>query len=410
MLYQLKLPDETLRALTQAVRVQMALLRYAATAGTLIPAGCEMAIDADPGLAGRGAAVAQWVWKSKNRRQRLETFHAEGAQAEKLAWVGALDAEVTALLDGTPASLTLVDDTVPWQKAAGEFLRQFYEDLGSDGGLPAAVVGRAESFSRHDFLRAFSAANDGMYVCASCDEARIGTRTKGRLRTDIDHFFPKSVYPHLSVHPYNLVPICHSCNSYTKGTVDPLLDGGARCLPADLVLPYRSEGLATHAYLAVDLKAWRNTALRRRRSRKARGPFAFKPRKPQGASDGQIRGVARVADIPARWNEAEVVHEIGETAFRRLSQFLRAQSEALDDPQQLLDKLDEFLGVLDSENLRRDPLTFPIQWLLAHLADGARRQPGKSALVQEIRDWIPVPAAHAEHQKRGADLRTVLKG
>ncbi len=399
MLYQLVLSPRILAPLTQAVNVQMVLLRYAANKAVLDNGMCAAAIEADAGLAGRGTAVARWIWNSQNRLVPLQAFAAGAGAKEKSDWVDMLAGEVDALLNGTPASLTPVNERLVWQKGAAAFLQQFYEDLGGKAGLPAQVVGESEPFDRHDFLREFSTANQGIYVCGSCDEARIGTRRNGRLISDIDHFFPKSVYPHLSVHPYNLVPICHSCNSYTKGSIDPLGDAGARCLPSDLVLPYRSEGLSTCAFVAVDLDAWRTPGQ----------PFTFKPRKPDGASDGQIDGVARVADIPGRWNEAQVVDEIGETAFRRLGQFLRAQGELVDDPARLLDKLDEFLGVLQSENLRRDPLTFPIQWLLAHLAHGARTQdPKQSPLVGEIRGWLPPPSSRHDHQKLGAEFRKLL--
>lgn len=35
--------------------------------------------------------------------------------------------------------------------------------------------------------------------------------------TDIDHYMPRSVFPEYSVHPFNLIPICHECNK--KGDI-----------------------------------------------------------------------------------------------------------------------------------------------------------------------------------------------
>lgn len=53
-------------------------------------------------------------------------------------------------------------------------------------------------------------------VCPSCD----GPRTDSPY--EIDHFFPKAIYPFLSMHRANLVPICIKCNSYEKRAKDPL--------------------------------------------------------------------------------------------------------------------------------------------------------------------------------------------
>ena len=39
----------------------------------------------------------------------------------------------------------------------------------------------------------------------------------GKLRPEIDHFYPKAKYPHLSLSFYNLIPSCSTCNSKFKG-------------------------------------------------------------------------------------------------------------------------------------------------------------------------------------------------
>jgi 5-methylcytosine-specific restriction endonuclease McrA len=46
---------------------------------------------------------------------------------------------------------------------------------------------------------------------------------KGKLtmRPDLDHFYPKSKYPYLSISLCNLVPSCHQCNTSVKRTKDP---------------------------------------------------------------------------------------------------------------------------------------------------------------------------------------------
>ncbi|MBW3510603.1 HNH endonuclease [Janthinobacterium sp. NKUCC06_STL] len=42
----------------------------------------------------------------------------------------------------------------------------------------------------------------------------------------LDHYLPKETYPEFAVHPLNLIPICHICNSHYKRS--QFLDGGAR--------------------------------------------------------------------------------------------------------------------------------------------------------------------------------------
>jgi hypothetical protein len=80
----------------------------------------------------------------------------------------------------------------------------------------------ASPFGRQGFLQAFTDANRDLYVCEVCDESGYYTIVEGNLRTDIDHYLPKSRYPHFACHPYYLIPICKACNQVVKGTKDPL--------------------------------------------------------------------------------------------------------------------------------------------------------------------------------------------
>jgi hypothetical protein len=59
----------------------------------------------------------------------------------------------------------------------------------------------------------------GVTVCPYCNRNYIHTVTKdsGSTRAELDHFYPKSLYPFLSISLYNLIPSCHVCNSNLKG-------------------------------------------------------------------------------------------------------------------------------------------------------------------------------------------------
>lgn len=402
MLHELVLAPGILQPLTQAVHVQLRLLKYAAGTTVLDGQACAAFIDADPQLAGRGGAAADWVWAGETREQQLARFAAHARTAEKAAWVRVRRKEAAALFCGAPAELTPLWRKAPaWQKAGGKFLEKFYEALSSDSGLPGKILGQAENFNRHHFLHEFSQANAGVYVCAFCDEARIGTRHKGRLHADIDHFFPKSIYPHLSIHPYNMVPTCHSCNSGAKGQTDPLAKGRtSRISPRTLGLPYRSKGLAERTAVQVDLA----------RTGQPEGSFRLVPRI-KGQSESEIAGLARNVKIPARWSDPATANEIGETAFRRLRQFMQAQPELMEAAREdaLLRKLDQFLGVMRQENVGRDPLSLPVKWLLANIARRARDdQAAAKPIIAEIRAQIATRPTCEKWERTGAELRQIL--
>ncbi|APH18131.1 HNH endonuclease domain-containing protein [Clostridium botulinum] len=59
-------------------------------------------------------------------------------------------------------------------------------------------------------------------TCPYCNRQYIHTyiSESGKTRADIDHFYPKSKYPFLSVSLYNFIPSCHTCNSSFKGSID----------------------------------------------------------------------------------------------------------------------------------------------------------------------------------------------
>jgi len=65
--------------------------------------------------------------------------------------------------------------------------------------------------------RAMKLVHDlNMVVCPYCNRNFINnTDKKGKRTCDIDHFFPKKVFPFLAISFYNLIPSCKWCN-FTK--------------------------------------------------------------------------------------------------------------------------------------------------------------------------------------------------
>lgn len=403
MLHAVSLSDQIREHLTEGMRTQFRLLAYAACHADVKHRECVDFLEAMPVMAGRGKAAADWVWGSEKRLADLDDFASRGTGPEKRAWVLGLWREAWRFLHGAADTLTPLAVKPPdWQVAGANFLKAFYFAFSTETGLPGAMLGRARGFGRQDFLRAFEDENDGLYVCSVCDEARVGTRYKGRIHTDIDHFFPKKVYPHLSIHPYNLIPICHSCNSALKGALDPLDAGaGARLTLHDVALPYRSPGFAVNALLAVDVDGWRH----------ARDPFTFQSIG-QEPPQAHLAGLGRLLGVPGRWNQKATLTEIGDSMFRHVGQFLRADpaiSSGNVDKRKLLEKLDEYLGMLKEENLRRDPLTFPIKWLLAHLLEDAHNARANNAFLKELHALVDARVDSRERRKVGAALRETVR-
>lgn len=60
----------------------------------------------------------------------------------------------------------------------------------------------------------------GVTVCPYCNRNYIHTieTNSGSTRAKLDHFYPKSLYPFLSISLYNLIPCCQVCNSDLKGS------------------------------------------------------------------------------------------------------------------------------------------------------------------------------------------------
>jgi hypothetical protein len=103
-------------------------------------------------------------------------------------------------------------------KAIKELMEAFYKDL-LEQGFPVCVHQGQENFSRASFVKEFWQAELG--VCPACDGQRPDS-IEGEVRCHIDHFFPKAHFPFLSIHPANLIPICHECNASFKGDKLPI--------------------------------------------------------------------------------------------------------------------------------------------------------------------------------------------
>lgn len=81
-------------------------------------------------------------------------------------------------------------------------------------------------------------------VCTYCNRLYITVLKQGKVRAQMDHFFPKTRYPYLALCLYNLIPSCGVCNQ-AKSELD------TKSFP--LLYPYEEE-FGEKATFALDLK------------------------------------------------------------------------------------------------------------------------------------------------------------
>lgn len=69
--------------------------------------------------------------------------------------------------------------------------------------------------------------NIGLETCPYCNRNYIYSISRNRVvKPEIDHFYPKAIYPLLAVSFFNLIPSCQSCNGFNgKGKSNPFLVG-----------------------------------------------------------------------------------------------------------------------------------------------------------------------------------------
>jgi len=128
------------------------------------------------------------------------------------------------------------------RRAGKRLLASMYDSVFAGKGF--ALPAHSE-VNRTTWEYAFRAANPAIRVCPACLINSLEWRIEGRAASDADHYLPRNLYPALSVHGMNLVPICKNCNRTAKGPKDPLAaETGAHAL-TKVWFPYRDIGIAS---------------------------------------------------------------------------------------------------------------------------------------------------------------------
>jgi hypothetical protein len=166
-----------------------------------------------------------WLWRKNTISKPLYNL-AQLPIAQKQAILPAYDADTdleTAFERGQFAYFSIPDDNKPALKFVKSIMLSFYSSVLSKR-VDADVLNEAEDLTRQTVLQAFIVEQQdiSMMVCPGCDGAPPEQEADGTIREDVDHFFPKSLYPFLTIHPLNLTPYCKHCNQDYKSSKDPL--------------------------------------------------------------------------------------------------------------------------------------------------------------------------------------------
>ncbi|NLR57639.1 hypothetical protein HGH93_05990 [Chitinophaga polysaccharea] len=82
---------------------------------------------------------------------------------------------------------------------------------------------KSKKFSKFSFIQRIN--RDTCVYCNRNYTYCISSPT-GEIKPEIDHFFPKTIYPFLGMSFYNLIPSCQVCNGFgAKEQRDPLTEG-----------------------------------------------------------------------------------------------------------------------------------------------------------------------------------------
>lgn len=100
-------------------------------------------------------------------------------------------------------------------------------------------VFRYESYaSRKTAYRILEKMN--ISVCPYCNRQYIHTIANGKVRAQLDHFYPKSRYPYLALCLYNMIPSCGVCNM-AKSSLNTLAE--------PILYPYEEEFGKEHNFV-----------------------------------------------------------------------------------------------------------------------------------------------------------------
>lgn len=177
-----------------------------------------------------GQALGEWLWARIRKPQTRTAFgtavmalatkaQATPAQAALVADAIAHDAQFHSQWRVAGNELQFPRLFPDWLETIKNVAVPFYDWLAGTGFESAPFVLTGGKIDRATVMKAFRPQSHG--VCGYCD-GPLGELGRKSEANDCDHFFPKSQWPHLAIHPANLFPACQGCNSRWKLANTPM--------------------------------------------------------------------------------------------------------------------------------------------------------------------------------------------
>lgn len=337
---------------------------------------------------GNEKQVASWITNKKETLLKPLSSFSSAAKTEKWNFIKSIRHDTDLLKNPRPESfkVAIIKSDPPWRIGAKNFLYEFYDlwKYGFPANIFSTPIG-GEKYTYQNFVQEFVKENPELYICAICDGTAYSTRMEGHVYTSVEHFFPRSIYPHLSCHPLNLVPICSYCNSYIKGDEDPCFSkqNGQKFNLDDFVLPYQAldPTFRDSTYVAVIQRSPRPTKQAHPRRLELRPATSFH-------AGNKINAFNNLYKVDERWSES--LHEIEDAVFRRVFQFLSLADPAqlLGNPSSLSKSLKILMAHTDLMGLGKDPYAYLTIWLLSHYIDQINDHQEKAPVFKALINWM----------------------
>lgn len=132
----------------------------------------------------------------------------------------------------------IVDELGVHQKNSDEYKLLFYIFV-EHGYMKYFTNGKnSANYSAYTFVEKLD-----IKTCPYCNRNYIFIVKKGKLRPEIDHFYPKTVYPYLAVNYFNLIPSCQTCNKTKSDKFIPTWINPYDVKKVDYKLTYRPKSI-----------------------------------------------------------------------------------------------------------------------------------------------------------------------
>lgn len=224
MLHERRLPDNLAQDLGLVYAAKLSLIDWLLRTPPLV-------LDDNVLLVRKfGEALGEWFWARIRKTETRTLFgnavialatkaQAEPAQAALVADAIAHDAQFHSHWNEPGNELQFPRLYPDWLQPIRNVAEPFYDWLGSMGFEPKPFSLTEGKIDRAIVMKAFRPQSHG--VCGYCDGplGELGSEVEAN---DCDHFFPKSQWPHLAIHPANLFSACQGCNSRWKLANTPM--------------------------------------------------------------------------------------------------------------------------------------------------------------------------------------------